>query len=259
MVRRFRPRECARAAVFTAGGWTDSARSAGVSGTGVDTVVTMTDSTDLRLPRVLRDGDDAAAVDVLHEYFTRPLVKTGYLRTGAHWDTWDPSGRRDADRDRFTADDLVAVTLLNVKVPAQGALLVLGDRSAELAALLRDVGDDRDLADETAALTEESPVSRLEATLTEIHGIGRTTATKLIARKRPRLHPIYDRVIGLQLGTTTDHTEPIRLALRDNDAELHHRLLTLRERAGLDDRVPALRILDVLAWMQGKKYVPNVA
>ena len=218
----------------------------------------MPDAPALRLPRVLRDGDDAAAVDVLHEYFTRKLVKTGYLRTGALWDAWDPSGRRDADRDVFTADDLVAVTLLSVKVPAQGALILLQDKRSELTELLREVGEDRDLADESEAVTVESPVSRLELALTEVHGIGRTTATKLVARKRPRLHPVYDRVIGLQLGTTVDHTEPIRVALREDDRELHRRLIALREQAGLDERVPALRILDVLAWMQGKKYVPNV-
>ncbi|MGW4481038.1 DUF6308 family protein [Rhodococcus triatomae] len=219
----------------------------------------MNDAVTVRLPKVLRGEDDAAAVDVLHEYFTRRLVKTGYLRTGALWDTFDPSGRREADRDVVTADDLVAVTLLSVKIPAQGALILLGDKRAELSSLLREVGEDRDLAGESDPLTEESPVSRLEAALTEIHGIGRTTATKLVARKRPRLFPIYDRVIGLQMGTTTSHTEPIRVALRENDGELHRRLAGLRAKAGLDESVPALRILGVLAWMQGKKYTPNVA
>lgn len=215
------------------------------------------ESQPIRLPRVLRDGDDAAAVDVLQEYFTRKLVKTGYLRTGALWDAWDPSGRRRDDRDVFTSDDLVAVTLLSVEVPAQGALFLLGDKRTELAALLREVGEDRDLAEEAEPLTEHSPVRRLESTLTEIHGIGRTTASKLVARKRPRLNPIYDRAVGLQLGTTVEHVEPIRVALRADDGELHRRLLDLREQAGLDESVPALRILDVLAWMQGKKYVPR--
>ncbi|MFD1814467.1 DUF6308 family protein [Rhodococcus gannanensis] len=218
----------------------------------------MSDAVALRLPKVLRDEDDDAAVDVLQEYFTRKLVKTGYLRTGALWDTFDPSGRRDIDRDVVTADDLVAVTLLSVKIPAQGALILLGDKSAELTSLLREVGEDRDLAVESDPITDESPMVRLEAALTEVHGIGRTTATKLVARKRPRLFPIYDRVIGLQLGTTVAHTEPIRAALRENDGALHGWLVELRAKAGFDEGVPALRILDVLAWMQGKKYVPNV-
>ncbi|MFC9789143.1 DUF6308 family protein [Rhodococcus sp. NPDC127528] len=215
------------------------------------------DALPIRLPRVLRDGDDAAAVDVLQEYFTRKVVKTGYLRTGALWDTWDPSGRRDADRDVFTADDLVAVTLLSVQVPAQGALILLGEKHSELCDLLAEIGPDRDLVDEAEVLTEDAPQWRLETALWEIHGIGRTIASKLIARKRPRLHPVYDEVVGRELGTKGAHLEPMRCALRARDGELHHRLITLRERAGLPESVPAVRILDVLAWMQGKKYLPR--
>lgn len=214
----------------------------------------MSEGLPIRLPRVLRDGDDAGAVDVLQEYFTRPAVKTGHIRTGARWDSWDPSGRRAADADTFTADDLVAITLLSVQVPAQGAWIMLGDRNAELNRLLAAVGPDRDLVDERAAVTPDSPVWRLETGLREIHGIGRIVASKLIARKRPRLYPVYDDVVGRQLGTKAAHVEPVRLALRAGDGELHRRLVDLRERAGLDESVPAVRILDVLAWMQGKGY-----
>ncbi|MFI7165459.1 DUF6308 family protein [Rhodococcus erythropolis] len=203
---------------------------------------------------MLRDGDDAGAVDVLQEYFTRPLRKTGYLRTGALWDSWDPSGNRDRDANIFTAEDLVAVTLLSVQVPAQGAFFLLGENNAELNRLLADVGPDRDLSNEPDPFTPESPVWRLETALREIHGVGRTMASKLIARKRPRLYPIYDDVIGRELGTKAAHVEPVREAL--HDGELHVRLLDLRVRAGLDDAIPAIRVLDVLAWMQGKGYKP---
>lgn len=214
----------------------------------------MVEQIPVRLPRVLRDGDDAGAVDVLQEYFTRPLRKTGYLRTGALWDSWDPSGNRDRDADVFTAEDIVAVTLLAVQVPAQAALLLLGESNVSLNALLADVGPDRNLVDEADPLTPESPVWRLEAALREIHGVGRTMASKLIARKRPRLFPIYDDVVGRELGTKAAHLEPVRVALRDG--ELHARLQDLRDRAGLDEVVPTVRILDVLAWMQGKGYKP---
>lgn len=216
----------------------------------------MVEQMSIRLPRVLRDGDDAAAVDVLQEYFTRPLRKTGYLRTGALWDSWDPSGDRGRDADAFTAEDLVAVTLLAVQVPPQGAFFLLGESNASLNALLADVGPDRDLAGEADPLTPESPVWRLETALREIHGVGRTMASKLIARKRPRFFPIYDDVVGRELGTKAAHLEPVRFSLHARNGELHDRLLSLRDRAGLDEVVPAVRILDVLAWMQGKGYKP---
>lgn len=218
----------------------------------------MVDEYPIRLPRLLRDGDDAGALDVLQEYFTRKVTKTGYLRTGALWDTWDPSGRREADVDRFTAEDLVAVTLLDVKVPGQGAVIVLGEKNAELNQLLAEVGPDRDLASESEVMTSDSEVWRLETALRELHGVGRIIASKLIARKRPRLYPIYDDVVGRELGTKSAHLEPVRFSLHARNGELHDRLLDLRNRAGLDATVPVVRILDVLAWMQGKGYKPSV-
>lgn len=205
----------------------------------------------IRLPKVL-GADDGVAVEVLQRYFTEPLVKTGYLRSGARWDTWDSTGTRDRDADVFTADDLVAVTMLAVEVSPDGAQILLRERGAEFAELLAAVGPDRDLVDEAAEPTPESPVCRLETALWTVPSIGRTVASKLIARKRPRLFPIYDRVIGEVLDTKQAHLDPVRRALRANDGDLHRRLVSLREQAGLDDAVPALRILTVLAWMQLK-------
>lgn len=209
----------------------------------------------IRLPKVLTSGADTDAVDVLRVYFTEPLVKTGFVRSGARWDTWDSTGTRERDVNVFTADDLVAATLLSVEVSPDGAQILLRERRDEFTELLVAVGPDRDLVDEASELTPESPVCRLETALWTVPSIGRTVASKLIARKRPRLFPIYDRVIGEVLGTKQAHLEPVRQALRANDGELHRRLVSLREQADLDDSVPALRILTVLAWMQLK--APN--
>ncbi len=206
----------------------------------------------IRLPKVLVADDDGAAVEVLRRYFTEPLVKTGYLRSGARWDIWDSTGTRGRDADTFTADDLVAVTMLSVDVSPDGAQILLRERVDEFGKLLVAVGPDRDLADEADELTPESPVCRLEAALWTVPSIGRTVASKLIARKRPRLFPIYDRVIGEVLDTKQAHLEPVRTALRADDGALQRRLVSLREQAGLDEAVPALRILTVLAWMQLK-------
>ncbi|NKZ71420.1 hypothetical protein GTA09_17510 [Rhodococcus hoagii] len=96
----------------------------------------------IRLPKVLASGDDDAAVDVLLEYFRRPWVKTGRLRSGGAVDEWDPSGTRQRDADVFTADDLVAVTLLSVRCPPTGPTSA-AERRDEFAELLRAVGPDR--------------------------------------------------------------------------------------------------------------------
>ena len=94
----------------------------------------------------------------------------------------------------------------------------------------------------------------------DVGGSGSVAATvrrdglrTLLARKRPRLRPIYDTVVVAVTGTKRQHWEPMRQALRADDAALHHRLLRLREAAGLSQQVSALRVFDVITWMEGKK------
>ena len=81
---------------------------------------------------------------------------------------------------------------------------------------------------------------------------GPTTASKLLARKRPRLRPIYDSVVAAVTGTRDRQWEPLREGLRADGGALHHRLLRLREAAELPPEVSALRVLDVVAWMDGR-------
>ncbi|WP_255221504.1 DUF6308 family protein [Rhodococcus wratislaviensis] len=83
-------------------------------------------------------------------------------------------------------------------------------------------------------------------------GIGRTKATKLIARKRPRLYPIWGSVVSQVLGAARAHLNPVREALRADDGALHHRLLSIRGEAGLPAEISALRVFDVIAWVDGK-------
>lgn len=155
--------------------------------------------------------------------------------------------------DAFTSDDLVAVTLLSVDVPGRAAQALLVDQAAEFAALLREVGPDRDLANETTQLDPEWPGWRLETAVRALPGIGRTTGSKLLARKRPRLFPIWDSVIS-EVTATTDKPfwEPLRLELRKDDGWLHERLRKRRHEAGLPEAVTALRVFDVVCWMEGK-------
>ncbi|MDI9940650.1 DUF6308 family protein [Rhodococcus sp. IEGM 1351] len=41
-------------------------------------------------------------------------------------------------------------------------------------------------------------------------------------------------------------------ALRADDAALHHRLLSIRDAAGLPEEISVLRVFDVIIWMDGK-------
>ncbi|MGY0231977.1 DUF6308 family protein [Longispora urticae] len=93
---------------------------------------------------------------------------------------------------------------------------------------------------------------RLRAALLDLDGVGVTTATKLMARKRPRLRPIWDPVVAAVTGTGRRQWEPLRVALREDDRALHRRLLRLRSAAGLPLEVSPLRVLDVICWQTGR-------
>ncbi|WP_257899398.1 DUF6308 family protein [Rhodococcus qingshengii] len=67
-------------------------------------------------------------------------------------------------------------------------------------------------------------------------------------RRLSTLHSVVSQV----LGTERAHLNPVREALRADDAALHHRLLSIRGEAGLPDEISALRVFDVIAWMDGK-------
>ncbi|QSE87513.1 hypothetical protein JWS13_01275 (plasmid) [Rhodococcus pseudokoreensis] len=54
------------------------------------------------------------------------------------------------------------------------------------------------------------------------------------------------------LGTERARLNPVREALRADDGALHRRLLPIREEAGLPEEISALRLFDVIAWMDGK-------
>lgn len=213
-----------------------------------------TDRIAMRLPDALaRDPDDEGnALGLLRRYFGDPFGRHPSA-VGAAFDTWDSTGTRSEDVDRFTADDLVAVTFLSVDVPARAARLLLRDRADEFAELLTAVGPDHDLADHAEPMDSSSALWRLKAALRGMKlGVGRTTASKLIARKRPRLHPIWDTVIAVVTDTPDYQWEPLRTALQADRQALQRRLLALRDSAGLPDQVSALRVLDVIAWMEGK-------
>ena len=189
----------------------------------------------LRLPTTLATDSDAAAIEALTKYYDRPyLGDAAYV--GAHFDSWSSTGNRAGEADRFTADDLVAAGVpVGVQVPPTAARAILHTEAEALNALLTAIGPDRDLVDEPDPLTPGWPAWDLETALWALPGIGQTKATKLIARKRPRLYPIWDSVVSQVLGTERAHLNPVREALRADDGALHRRLLSIRKEAGLPD------------------------
>jgi len=203
-----------------------------------------------RLPDALRDTDDERALALLRRYYGTPPWTAG-CHTGAWFDTWDSSGTRERDAYRFTTDDVVAVSFLMVDVPAEAARLLVRDDAARFTGLLEELGPDRELAEEPP-LTADWAGWRVMDALKALPDVGPTTASKLLARKRPRLRPIWDTVVAELTGTVVSQWDPVRAALAADGCALHDRLLRLRAAVALPETVSALRVLDVICWREGK-------
>ncbi|WP_244205220.1 DUF6308 family protein, partial [Streptomyces bobili] len=70
-----------------------------------------------------------------------------------------------------------------------------------------------------------------------------------MACRRPRLLPVYDRVVRCAVGRRPSFWLALHTALCEDGAALHRQLLELRRAAGLPETVSALRMCDVAVWM----------
>lgn len=208
----------------------------------------------MKLPTGVEDRGPLG-VTYLKSYYSAVLDpesrKTSSWYSGAYFDRWSGDCPDDSP-NQFTAEDVVALSFLSVPVKAEAALTILRWRAVEFSELLAEIGPDRDLAEEPAWLIgPEWPAWKLEKALRSITGIGPVSASKLIARKRPRLYPIYDRVINKVVGSGNRILEPLHARL-STDPACRSRLRELRDAAGLPGTISEIRIFDVLAWMEGK-------
>ncbi|MFE5561600.1 DUF6308 family protein [Streptomyces sp. NPDC056544] len=172
--------------------------------------------------------------------------------TGRRFEHLAGGGDRPDIADRITADDLVAVHTLSVTVPAPVALDILeGPLGARLSDLLRAVPRGIDMAHAAATvLSHGSPADQAWHALLDQTDVGWVIAGKLLARKRPQLLPVYDKVVRCALGRPhPSYWLALHAALRADDHALHHQLLELRTAAGVAETVSALRVCDVVVWM----------
>lgn len=204
------------------------------------------------VPRLLRLLAAEETVEDLRTYFAEDADPADRY-TGRRFESLAGGGDRSGVAERITADDLVAVMLLSVQVPAAIAIELLDGRLGdELAALLREIPTDVALADDAAGVlvAPGSAADRAWTLLTSCDGVGWVTASKLLARKRPCLVPVYDRVVRCALGRPGRPWTAIRDALRADGHSLERRLHDLHRAARLDPRVRTLRVLDVALWMR---------
>ena len=191
------------------------------------------------------------AVTDLRRYYGVGLSSGAAPFTGSRFEFLCGGGDRPECADRITAEDLVAVQTLSVTVPVPVALDILeGDLGTRLSGLLHAIPRGIDMADaDVSDLAPGSPADQAWHLLRDQVDVGWVTAGKVLARKRPRLLPVYDRVVRCALGRPRPFWLGLHAALREDDGALHRQLVELRQVAGLPDTISALRVADVAVWM----------
>ena len=154
------------------------------------------------------------------------------------------------DHFRFTADDLIAVSMLSVEVPGSAARWILGDGSATLSILLQQIPPTLSITDSRADLERGGIAWQLWKHIFSRYGIGETTASKLLATKRPQLFPIFDQHVAVALNLSPDnYWGPWQQFMRSKESAL----CTTQLRLFADDlglsMVSDLRLFDVVVWM----------
>lgn len=186
----------------------------------------------------------------LCEYFS--LAQDPPLFSGARFDSFDEGGAREAVRDTVTAADVLAVQCLGVVVPAPTALTLIGGQLGEqISAILKQIPADLDLGDSGALdhLQPTSPADEAWRLLKQQDDVGWVIAGKILARKRPKLIPVWDNVVKCANGRPKNAWLWLGELLA-RDARIKNRLDDLHRQAELPDVVSRLRVLDVAIWMR---------
>ncbi len=141
------------------------------------------------------------------------------------------------------ADDLLAVALLDITWRPRVVRILLGSHRQQLAEMLAAVPQATDLWD-----ASDDALRRIDVlwdALTAIDGIGTASATKLLARKRPRLCPISDSVVIKAVDVPGRTWDVLQCLLQDPAARTEIEAL----RPAIAAEASLLRILDVALWV----------
>ncbi|SIJ87111.1 Uncharacterised protein [Mycobacteroides abscessus subsp. abscessus] len=196
---------------------------------------------------------ESDAADLLRDYYAEGSY------TGAHFES---IGAESGTENVITPADLYSVSTLSVNVPAKAGIAILGEEASAFTGLLDQIPNvaigslseaefERHLGPESKALELWDQLRRNQPGQRR-WGIGPTTTSKIMARKRPALIPIEDSVVNRVIGL--GRRDSWRLWWEAFNVEgdyLEARATALRSELGRP-KLSTLRVFDVMLWMWGK-------
>ncbi|MEV8143777.1 DUF6308 family protein [Specibacter sp. NPDC078709] len=212
------------------------------------------------LLKAMKDISHEVAVGHINKYFVvRPNGRPLY--TGSRFETF-AGGGDVVEPNRVTPADLIAVSMLSVHVPGQAALGIVEKLDGEIEKLLKPLTAELRLENLTSEqfsllLDDGSPADDIWKLLrqrADLWGIGQTTASKILARKRPHLVPNYDSVVAEQVGMRHSGGQ-WRIwweAFQGGEGRrFAERLELIRADSG-QLHLSVLRVIDIVLWMDGR-------
>lgn len=192
----------------------------------------------------LIEADGSYAKSSLEAYFFK------FAFTGSSFETFCGN-----DPDNFTAEDIVAVSMLSVNIPPSASRWILGDGKKPLNLLLKEIDENLSIDSSKADLSKYSTAWNLWKSIDLLWGVGPTKASKLLAVKRPFLFPIYDQHVAnaLQLSPD-DYWQPWQKFMCSENG--HKATKIVKEMADSLDKpnLSPLRLFDIVIWMQQHGY-----
>jgi hypothetical protein len=210
------------------------------------------------IPAALFNEDFAACL--VRRYLDESSGRARY--SGAYFDRLGGRGDQGEAANQFTAEDLLAITMLSVRIEGYHALEILHYRADELNGLLSEipVGVPLQAPEAGDLIREGGPAWRLWDAICDIeprpekNSVGPITAGKLLAHKRPNLLPVYDSRIKKVLSRRRVDNEWWHDLHDDlvNRQGFVQMLESVRVKANAGD-MSLLRIFDVMCWMYSWK------
>lgn len=206
----------------------------------------------------IHEVNEDAGIAYLREYYVTKKF------TGSYFESL---GARSGFDDSITGADLYALSTLDIKVPVRAGISILEEESTTFNGPLKAIPKELTIGSLSESefeqhLGAESKALELWNRLRrngldeDKWGVGPTTASKIMARKRPHLIPIEDSIVNqvIELG----RGDSWRLWWEAFQAEgdyLEERATKLRAEIGRPE-LSTLRVFDVMLWMWGKANLP---